>query len=232
MHDNLNEILISVECDVSTHQQQMSQPKQKQRCGVAGWDVGGEDLELPEELVARFPPAPPVTKASTPYLREDFHHPTCDRSTPNSPDMMSVQDRSSYSPSPSKLEGTKLHTSLHALLVVESRQKIAEAQQLLTICREYVVSLHTLGEQKRFCELAAYFTQVNLQPLFKFKNYKTSDSFARRLLELRPRLEVVRNILQACEMNESDEHTLCAIPYRDIPTKKFSLRFASYLPPY
>uniref|UniRef100_A0A8D8C363 Coatomer subunit alpha n=1 Tax=Culex pipiens TaxID=7175 RepID=A0A8D8C363_CULPI len=80
-----------------------------------------------------------------------------------------------------------VHTSLHALLVVESRQKIAEAQQLLTICREYVVSLHTPGEQKRFCELAAYFTQVNLQPLFKFKNYKTSDFFARRLLKLRPR---------------------------------------------
>ncbi|KAL1404109.1 hypothetical protein pipiens_019058 [Culex pipiens pipiens] len=89
-----------------------------------------------------------------------------------------------------------------------------------------------VGMRKRFCELAAYFTQVNLQPLFKFKNYKTSDSFARRLLVLRPRLEVVRNILQACEMNESDEHTLCAVPYRDIPTKKFSLRFASYLPPY
>uniref|UniRef100_A0A8D8C942 Coatomer subunit alpha n=1 Tax=Culex pipiens TaxID=7175 RepID=A0A8D8C942_CULPI len=75
----------------------------------------------------------------------------------------------------------------YILLVVESRQKIAEAQQLLTICREYVVSLHTPGEQKRFCELAAYFTQVNLQPLFKFKNYKTSDFFARRLLKLRPR---------------------------------------------
>ncbi|KAL1373438.1 hypothetical protein pipiens_018658 [Culex pipiens pipiens] len=56
----------------------MSQPKQKQResvkavtygleedaaalaetisagCGVAGWDVGDEDLELPEELVAKI----------------------------------------------------------------------------------------------------------------------------------------------------------------------------------
>ncbi|KAL9699006.1 hypothetical protein quinque_002447 [Culex quinquefasciatus] len=129
-------------------------------------------------------------------------------------------------------DASPVHTYLHALLVVESRQKVAEAQQLLTISREYVVSLHTSGEQKRICELAAYFTQVNLQPLFKFKNYKTSDSFARRLLELRTRLEVVRNILQACEMNESDEHTLCAVPYRDKPTKKFSLRCASYLPQY
>ncbi|EDS41997.1 coatomer [Culex quinquefasciatus] len=138
-------------------------------CGVAGWDVGDEDLELPEELVAKI-------STST------------------------AGDKGFYAVPPRGLPPPHI--------------------------------LHTLGEQKRFCELAAYFTQVNLQPLFKFKNYKTSDSFARRLLELRPRLEVVRNILQACEMNESDEHTLCAVPYRDIPTKKFSLRFASYLPPY
>ncbi|XP_053672678.1 coatomer subunit alpha [Anopheles nili] len=159
------------------------------------------------------------------------------------------------------------------LLVVETRQEIAEAQQLLTICREYVVGLqmetvrktlpkNTLEEQKRICELAAYFTHVNLQPVhqiltlrtalnlfFKLKNYKTAASFARRLLELGPRPEVAqqaRKILQACEMNETDEHsllydehnpfTLCAVTYKPIyrgkSEEKCSLCSASYQPPY
>lgn len=71
---------------------------------------------------------------------------------------------------------------------------------------------NTLEEQKRICELAAYFTHCNLQPVhqiltlrtalnlfFKLKNYKTAASFARRLLELGPRPEVsqqARKILQ------------------------------------
>ena len=70
----------------------------------------------------------------------------------------------------------------------------------------------TLEDQKRLCEMAAYFTHCNLQPVhqiltlrtalnlfFKLKNYKTAASFARRLLELGPRQEVAqqaRKILQ------------------------------------
>ena len=70
----------------------------------------------------------------------------------------------------------------------------------------------TIDEQKRLCELAAYFTHCNLQPahqiltlrtacnlFFKIKNYKTCGSFARRLLELGPKPEVAqqtRKILQ------------------------------------
>lgn len=70
----------------------------------------------------------------------------------------------------------------------------------------------TLEEQKRICELAAYFTHCNLQPahqiltlraafnlFFKLKNYKSGASFARRLLELWPRPDVaqkVRKMLQ------------------------------------
>lgn len=110
------------------------------------------------------------------------------------------------------------------LLVVDTRQDIAEAQQLMQICREYILGLKmetdrknlpkaTLAEQKRVCEMAAYFTHCNLQPVhqiltlrtavnmfFKLKNFKTAGSFARRLLELGPRPEVaqqVRKILQA-----------------------------------
>ena len=69
-----------------------------------------------------------------------------------------------------------------------------------------------IEEQKRICELAAYFTHCNLQPIhqiltlrtacnlfFKIKNFKTAGSFARRLLELGPKPEVAqqtRKILQ------------------------------------
>lgn len=109
------------------------------------------------------------------------------------------------------------------LLVVDTRQDIAEAQQLIQICREYILGLKmeterknlpkaTLAEQKRICEMAAYFTHCNLQPVhqiltlriavnmfFKLKNYKTAASFARRLLELGPKSDLaqqVRKILQ------------------------------------
>lgn len=159
------------------------------------------------------------------------------------------------------------------LLVVENRQEIAEAQQLLNICREYVVGIKmetnrkglpntTIEDKKRHCEMAAYFSHCNLQPVhqiltlrtalnmfFKLKNYKTAASFARRLLEFGPRPEVAqqaRKILQACEMNPVDEHTLqydehnpfnlCAFTYRPIykgkPEEKCALCGASYMPSY
>jgi hypothetical protein len=73
---------------------------------------------------------------------------------------------------------------------------------------------NSLEEMKRVCEMAAYFTHCNLQPVhliltlrtalnlfFKLKNYKTAASFAQRLLELGPRPEVAqqaRKILQVC----------------------------------
>lgn len=170
---------------------------------------------------------------------------------------------------------TKLHGLLLniPLLVVETRQEIAEAQQLLQICKEYILGLKmetarkelpksTLEEQKRLCEMAAYFTHCNLQPVhqiltlrtalnlfFKLKNYKTAASFARRLLELGPRPEVAqqaRKILQACDKNPVDEHqlqydehnpfSLCARTFRPIyrgkPEEKCPLCGASYLPQF
>ncbi|EDW31170.1 GL20730 [Drosophila persimilis] len=131
----------------------------------------------------------------------------------------------------------KFHSILISipLLVVETKLDTAEAQQLLKICSEYIVGLKmeterkgmpksTLEEQKRLCEMAAYFTHCKLQPVhqiltlrtalnmfFKLKNYRTAASFARRLLELAPRPDVaqqVRKILQACEINPVDEHQL------------------------
>ncbi|CAD7077616.1 unnamed protein product [Hermetia illucens] len=159
------------------------------------------------------------------------------------------------------------------LLIVESKQDIAEAKQLLQICREYIIGLkmettrkglpkNTLEEQKRLCEMAAYFTHCKLQPVhqiltlrtalnmfFKLKNYKTAASFARRLLELGPRPDVaqqVRKILQACEVNPVDEHQLnyeeynpfniCGISYKPIfrgkPEENCAFCGASFDPQY
>lgn len=65
----------------------------------------------------------------------------------------------------------------------------------------------TPADQKRVCEMAAYFTHCNLQPqhliltlktaqtlFFKVKNFKTAASFARRLLELGPKPEVAQQV--------------------------------------
>lgn len=109
------------------------------------------------------------------------------------------------------------------LLVVETKQDEAEAIQLREITMNYLVGLimetkrkelpkSTLAEQIRVCEMAAYFSHCNLQPVhqiltlrtacnlfFKLKNFKTAGSFARRLLELGPKPEVgqqTRKILQ------------------------------------
>lgn len=160
-----------------------------------------------------------------------------------------------------------------SLLVVETKQELNEAKQLLKICKEYILGLQmetqrkgmpktTLEEQKRQCEMAAYFTHCDLQPIhqiltlrtalnmfFKVKNYKTAASFAKRLLELGPRPEVAqqaRKILQACDMNLVDElqlqydeynpFTLCGISYKPIyhgkPEEKCPLCGTSYVPQY
>merc|ERR1719225_1885136 len=121
------------------------------------------------------------------------------------------------------------------LLVVESKTEEQEAQQLLNICTNYLVGLametkrkelpkSSIAEQVRVCEMAAYFTHCNLQPVhqvltlrtaqtlfFRLKNYKTAGSFARRLLELGPKPDVAqqtRKLLQACDKNPTDEHKL------------------------
>lgn len=169
-----------------------------------------------------------------------------------------------------ELQSLILHVTL---LVVDNKQEISEAQQLLKISREYVVGLKmeslrkslpksTGEEQRRQCEMAAYFTHCNLQHIhqiltlrtalnmfFKMKNYKTASSFAKRLLELGPRQEVAqqaRKILQACDSNLTDEFqlqyeehnpfNLCAATYRPIyqgkPEEKCPLCGASYVPQF
>jgi len=79
-------------------------------------------------------------------------------------------------------------------------------------------------DQKRICELAAYFTHCNLDAVhlmltlrtamnltFKLKNYRCAASFARRLLELGPKADMAqqtRKLLQVCEKNPVDEHPM------------------------
>lgn len=101
-----------------------------------------------------------------------------------------------------------LHSALFT--VVSNSKEAAERNQMIDICREYLVGLAM--EQKRRAitangaesakqalELAAYFTHCQLQtphlqlPLrqamkqaFKLKNFSTASQFARRLLELAP----------------------------------------------
>ncbi|CAD5111121.1 DgyrCDS461 [Dimorphilus gyrociliatus] len=159
------------------------------------------------------------------------------------------------------------------LLVVENKQEIAEAQQLIEICREYIIGLTmeqarkdlpktSVEDQKRNCEMAAYFTHCKLQPIhliltlrtalnlsFKLKNLKTAASFARRLLELGPKQEVAvqaRKIMMVCEKNPSDnldlkydEHNpfdICGASFTPIykgkPVVKCPLSGACYLPEF
>uniref|UniRef100_A0A671KCC7 Coatomer subunit alpha n=1 Tax=Sinocyclocheilus anshuiensis TaxID=1608454 RepID=A0A671KCC7_9TELE len=159
------------------------------------------------------------------------------------------------------------------LLVVDNKQEIAEAQQLITICKEYIIGLtmeterkklpkDTLDQQKRLCEMAAYFTHCSLQPIhmvlvlrtalnlfFKLRNFKTAAGFARRLLELGPKPEVAqqtRKILAACEKSLTDAHQLNYDPhnpfdicpasftplYRGRPVEKCPLSGACYCPKY
>lgn len=121
------------------------------------------------------------------------------------------------------------------LLVVDNKQELSEAQQLIDICREYLVGLclelkrkdmpkDSLDEQIRSAEMAAYFTHCQLQPIhqiltlrtatnlmFKLKNFKTCGSMCRRILELGPKPEVaqqIRKILTACEKESSDAQKL------------------------
>uniref|UniRef100_A0A8C8UP76 Coatomer alpha subunit C-terminal domain-containing protein n=1 Tax=Peromyscus maniculatus bairdii TaxID=230844 RepID=A0A8C8UP76_PERMB len=157
----------------------------------------------------------------------------------------------------------KFHSILLSvpLLVVDNKQEIAEAQQLITICREYIVGLcmeiemkklpkESLEQQKRICEMAAYFTHSNLQPVhmilvlwtalnlfFKLKNFKTAATFAQRLLELGPKPEVAQQtskILSACEKNPTDACQLSYdMPiYRGKPVEKCPLSGACYSPEF
>ena len=100
---------------------------------------------------------------------------------------------------------------LHSLLLVvtSSPAQAAELQELVVVCREYLIGLSLETERRRIqdqpdslkrqLELAAYFTHCRLQPAHlqlalrlamttftKAKNYPTAATFAQKLLTLSP----------------------------------------------
>ncbi|KAL2912119.1 hypothetical protein HK105_208395 [Polyrhizophydium stewartii] len=116
-----------------------------------------------------------------------------------------------------------------ALTVVERHAEVDEINQLIVICREYLLGLklHLAGrdvgdsDAKRSLELAAYFTHCQLQPVhlqrvigvamtqsFKLRNFASALGFARRLLELGPAADLAqraRAVIQRCEAVNADE---------------------------
>ncbi|BGP32055.1 hypothetical protein JCM10296v2_003834 [Rhodotorula toruloides] len=95
------------------------------------------------------------------------------------------------------------------LVVTETAAQAAELQELVIVCREYLIGLSLEIERRRIAaqpemlkrqlELAAYFTHCRLQPAHlqlalrlamttfsKAKNYPTAASFAQKLLDLNP----------------------------------------------
>uniref|UniRef100_A0A1I8HK72 Coatomer subunit alpha n=1 Tax=Macrostomum lignano TaxID=282301 RepID=A0A1I8HK72_9PLAT len=137
------------------------------------------------------------------------------------------------------------------MLVVTSNQEVAEAKQLIEVCRNYIVGLQMelarkalpRTEEIRSAEMACYFTHCDLQPthtmltvrsalkiLYKLRNFATAAMFARRLLELGPKPEVAnetRKILQTCEKNPTDARQLNYDPHNP-----FDICAASYVPIY
>lgn len=122
------------------------------------------------------------------------------------------------------------------LVVTDDRSEAHEVKEMLMICREYITAIRIKGaisenakDPARCTELSAYFTHCNLQPAhlllalrsamgtaFKFKNFISAASFARRLLEL-PDMSSQRNadlrvkatkVLQKSEQMARNEHTL------------------------
>ncbi|KAK2718007.1 hypothetical protein QYM36_006704 [Artemia franciscana] len=140
------------------------------------------------------------------------------------------------------------------LLIVDTKQDASSANDMLWLCREYILGcqmeMHrkelpkaTQEEQKRVCELAAYFTHCDLQLahkiltlrkavtlFYKINNFKTAANFARRLIELGPSPDVdaqIRKKLVVCEKNEVDS---VKVDYDEF--NPFAICPASYTPIY
>ncbi|KAI9497476.1 coatomer protein alpha subunit [Zychaea mexicana] len=127
--------------------------------------------------------------------------------------------------------GAQFKQLLHSVpfTVVANSEEASTVNELIDVCREYIVGLQleqerravTGGAGKRTLELAAYFTHCQLdvrhsqlalrqatKQAFKLKNFNTASQFARRLLELAPPKPVAdeaRQIQAVCERNLKDE---------------------------
>ncbi|KAK4702638.1 coatomer subunit alpha, partial [Phenoliferia sp. Uapishka_3] len=145
---------------------------------------------------------------------------------------------------------------LHSLLLVitTTAAQAAELQELVVVCREYLIGLSLEMERRRLSEdpstikrqleLAAYFTHCRLQPAHlslalrlamttfsKAKNYSTAAAFAQRLLDLSPPPPVAtqaRNTLALANRNPRDA---VEIDY-DLHSGSFDICPASLSPIY
>jgi len=149
-------------------------------------------------------------------------------------------------------------------VVCETRPALNELKKLQGICREYVMALCIEMERRgtdnkvRQCELAAYFTHCNLEPMHlcltlkqamimnvKLKNFALASSFARRLLELNPSPKFAadaRKVVAAADQNntnavdlnydEKNPFQVCGYSmspqYRGTPTLKCAFCTAIY----
>jgi coatomer protein complex subunit alpha (xenin) len=122
-------------------------------------------------------------------------------------------------------------------LVVDSKQEVLEAQQLIKICREYLVGLllesarkdlsrDAENSAKRNVEMAAYFTHCELQPVHKILTLRTAAnlaykndakracaSFCRRCLELGPRADVAANLRKMLTVSERENTNAFELNY-------------------
>ncbi|CAN1808846.1 Coatomer subunit alpha-1 [Linum perenne] len=147
-----------------------------------------------------------------------------------------------------------LHTI--PLIVVESRNHVAEVKKLIIIAKDYVLGIKIELERRKMIknndhydsvrvqELAAYFTHCNLQAphmiaalrsamqlCYKAKNYATASGFARRLLEMNPgeseAAKVARSVLEDAEKGDA-----ARLEYELLGNDEFVVCGASYVQIY
>uniref|UniRef100_A0A914GUL9 Coatomer subunit alpha n=1 Tax=Globodera rostochiensis TaxID=31243 RepID=A0A914GUL9_GLORO len=140
------------------------------------------------------------------------------------------------------------------LLVVDSKQEVSEAQQLIQICREYLVGLlletarkelprESVEDAKRNLEMAAYFTHCDIQPVhkiltlrtaanlsFKNKQMRHCASFCRRCIELGPKPEIAAQMRKMLAVAERDNSNAFELNYDE--HNPFVLCSRSFMPLY
>ncbi|KAL3074516.1 hypothetical protein niasHS_015346 [Heterodera schachtii] len=140
------------------------------------------------------------------------------------------------------------------LLVVDTKQEVSEAQQLIQICREYLVGLlletarkelprDSVEDAKRNLEMAAYFTHCDIQPVhkiltlrtaanlsFKNKQMRHCASFCRRCIELAPKPEIAAQMRKMLAVAERDNTNAFELNYDE--HNPFVLCSRSFVPLY
>lgn len=138
-----------------------------------------------------------------------------------------------------------------AVLTVDGEDEVAKCDDVLTLCREYILGLSIELERRsldpsqveRNLELAAYFTRAKLQNAhkvnalqvamlqsFKFKNYSSASFFASELLSIvstGPKAEQAQKIKARADTISSDAVEVDFDPYAE-----FDICCASFTPIY